>query len=103
MEKNKGIERLSDDFLDQVVGGVNASDRDITDWRRAIVRIIGPDYGCSTLFLRQMPNGPPMRAQCWKNGDPIFVSSSRIEGNWIMAKANDGAVGWVDSKCVHYM
>ena len=88
MEKNKGIERLSDDFLDR---------------RRAIVRIIGPDYGCSTLFLRQMPNGPPMRAQCWKNGDPIFVSSSRIEGNWIMAKANDGAVGWVDSKCVHYM
>ncbi len=89
MEKNKGIERLSDNFLDQVVGGVNTSDRDITDWRRAIVRIIGPDIGCSTLFLRQTPNGPPM--------------SSRIEGNWIMAKANDGAVGWVDSKCVHYM
>ena len=88
MEKNKGIERLSDDFLDQVVGGVNTSDRDITDWRRAIVRIIGPSYG-TTLYLRQTPNGPPMRAQCWKNGDPIFVSSSRIEGNWIMARAYD--------------
>ena len=101
MDKNTEKVKLTDDFLDQVVGGSSyISVSDVKEWKMARVVNLICYTTDSNLYMRMVPGGAPESRYSWRAGDAILVAPSSIYGNWIMAKADDGTVGWVDSKCV---
>ncbi len=97
MEKNKGIERLSDDSLDQVVGGAGFSP--ISDWKMVVVCNVTTYTLESYLYMRLAPDykGRVIDYHRWRNGDTIYVSPSNRHGGFILAKANDGTMGWIET------
>jgi hypothetical protein len=104
MEKNKGIERLSDDFLDQVVGGAGGSGKwqQEADWKSGTVVGVPKSGPTNCLCMRSSPGGDYCFQYTWQVGYSIDVSPSSKQGSWIKARAYDGFTGWVDANCVRY-
>ena len=101
MEKNKGIEKLSDDFMDQVVGGAGGGGHRY-DWKSGTVIGVPNSGPTNCLCMRTSPGGDYCFQYTWFVGYSIDVSPSSKQGSWIMARAYDGCTGWVDASCVRY-